>query len=138
MNANQLLKFLSAKKWHLERTIIDHSSERTTRYSARAELCPTESGFLYEEIGELHHDNQIFEMKRRYLYCKSGVDISVYFVDGRLFYTINCAQLPDLKFKHFCDPDTYAGEMKIQTNSWEMRWTVVGPKKDLVIESSFK
>jgi hypothetical protein len=141
MTSDQLLQFLSVRNWRLQRAIIDHNSGTVSNYSAEAELCRTESGFLYEESGELEHNNQIFEMKRQYLYLKGGPhpleQIRVCFADGRPFYTIDCGKLPDLRFHHLCDPDSYSGEMKIGSSVWQTYWKVVGPKKDLEIQSNY-
>ena len=62
----------------------------------------------------------------------------VFFADGRPFHSMDLTA-GESCFNHSCPPDVYEGSCRlISPETWQLRWRVTGPKKDLLLETSYQ
>jgi hypothetical protein len=92
------------------------------------------NGALYHEMGKLMIVGQpAMQSERKYRWTQ---DMSVYFDDGRFFH-----QVPSEggETEHWCDPDRYMVTYDFdEWPTWQVRWRVLGPKKDYIMTSDYK
>jgi hypothetical protein len=98
---------------------------------------PWKDCWLATETGVLSNPHSIFPFSRQYVYELDGSEIIVRFQDGRWFHTIDCQSFPNVDFVHHCGNDLYKGSVAISESSWEQKWQITGPKKNLRIRTYF-
>jgi len=144
MYAKELLFFLTQTSWKVERTIIDEKQKTQFSFTGNAYFQPyskdSQKVWLYSEAGELVDERQrLTSVHRRYIYqLKDDSTIEVLFENTQFFFSLNCQDLTKLNFEHHCSPDFYQGEMILDKSSWQLRWNVSGPQKELSIQSLFR
>jgi hypothetical protein len=62
----------------------------------------------------------------------------VHFRDGRFFHDLDLAA-GRWTATHLCAPDRYDGDFTaLGPDSWRVVWRVTGPRKDLILDSSYR
>lgn len=62
---------------------------------------------------------------------------AVNFADGRFFHDLDLSS-GAWCCTHLCDPDRYDGDFAaLGAEVWRVVWTVAGPRKDLVLDSTY-
>lgn len=127
--------------WQLDRVLSDALSGNHGTFTGRATLTPDADGLAYRETGTLHWPTHTGPATRGYHYAASDTDpalLSVTFEDGRPFHTLDLRDGASA-FSHDCGEDLYTGTFaRISDDAWEQRWRVTGPRKDLLITSTYE
>lgn len=126
-----------AGRWRLSR-IIRHRAgqearlEGQTRFAWKGrQLCQDETGLL--TIGS----GPALKATRRYVWRQRGGLLEVFFDDGRPFHTVPVGAIFH-ETVHLCAPDRYAVAYDFSDwPVWYSRWTVEGPRKDYVMDSTY-
>ena len=124
--------------WSLTRTIQDARAGQVVQADGAAHLYRAEAGLIYDEEVTLRIPGQP-EMKgtRRYQWRDGGDHVAVHFEDGRYFHALRlgAAQASD---HHDCPPDSYdAAYDFLEWPRWNVRWTVVGPRKSYEMHTEY-
>ncbi len=118
--------------WSLVRHIT-HGDGTHAEFRGAALLMPVAQGLAYEEKGWLRvGESSPFQAERRYHWDEA---LNVWFDDGQFFHAIPAMGGP---MRHYCDPDTYAGEYDF--SGWPkftLTWQVTGPRKDYRMVSRY-
>ena len=109
-----------------------------------AQFTPREDGGLdYAESGQLSYAGQApMEATRAYIWREVAEGIEVLYADGSPFHVIETDKLmPDAL--HHCDPDMYNVSYDFtrwsqRKKQWRSVWTVLGPRKDYKMLSSYE
>ena len=133
-----LRAYLSGR-WQIERTMIDR--RLSTEGSMRGEAQFRESGscLINQERGVLSFGAHEGAAEQTYFYNfpRGTGRASVCFRDGRPFHDLDLLE-GKTAVLHLCAPDRYDGRFTaLDQDRWESTWTVVGPRKDLTIVSSY-
>ncbi len=124
-----------AGRWGMQRLILNVPDKVVGEFWGEAEFLPDDQGLTCRESGVLRFEGQDFQSGRVLLFRfpKPG-RVSVAFEDGREFHEFDVAR-PEAV--HTCDPDVYMVHYRFESDSWETRWEVHGPKKDYVMETRY-
>lgn len=140
---NDLRAFLQGE-WSLERRVADRRAGQQGRLTGVARFAPDDAGLLYREEGRLAIGapaNPVYEgpalQSYRYAFPAPG-RAAVQFADGRFFHDLDLTAgrwAPT----HLCAPDRYEGDFTaLGPDAWRVVWTVAGPRKDLVLDSTYR
>jgi hypothetical protein len=133
-----LRAYLSGR-WQIARTVIDRRLLTEGTMHGEARFRDSGSGLVNEERGVLSFGAYDGAAEQTYFYnFPSGYGrASVCFRDGRPFHDLDLSD-GETAVVHLCPPDRYDGRFTaLDEDRWESVWTVVGPRKDLTIVSSF-
>lgn len=140
---NNLKDFLQGM-WSLERRVSDRRSGHEGRLSGEAAFTADGEGLLYREEGRLSigdRANPVYEgpALQAYRYAFAGAArAAVAFSDGRPFHDLDL-RTGRWRCCHLCAPDRYDGDFTaLDANAWRVVWTVTGPRKDLVLDSTYR
>ena len=100
---------------------------------------PDGGELLYQECGALAFAGARSTARRSYRYrFPEAARAEVFFTDGRPFYGMDLAA-GESRFSHACPPDLYEGSCRlVSAETWQLTWRVAGPKKDLLLETSYQ
>ena len=89
-------------------------------------------------IGEDGWDGLRAEAQQAYRFTiENDHAFSVFFADGRFFHRADIIGGVALA-AHDCAPDTYCGRYRFpEPDRWSLSWRITGPRKDLVISTTF-
>ncbi|GAB4351860.1 MAG: DUF6314 family protein [Kiloniellaceae bacterium] len=125
--------------WRLERRIDDRRAGQQGSLSGTAAFPPDGEGLLYREEGRLviaGHDGPALQSYRYAFPAPQRAAVS--FGDGRPFHDLDLTA-GAWACVHLCDPDRYEGRFTVlDADSWRVVWKVTGPRKDLVLDSSYR
>lgn len=125
-----------AGQWSLARR-IRHADGREHFLSGKAAF--TRSGFrlIQEESGLLRLDDQALEARQRLVWKQDGPLLKVHFADMQPFHEIPIG-VADPEAVHDCPPDRYHVAYDFaQWPTWGSVWTVTGPRKDYIMDSTY-
>ena len=124
--------------WRLERRIEDHLAGQGAWFRGAASVSAEADGFAtWVERGEMRYgDGAPMQAERRYQWAQEGLQIAVYFEDGRFFHSFAPSNAP--KAEHWCDPDAYHVRYDFTAwPIWRATWRVQGPRKDYEMTTTF-
>lgn len=135
---NDLKRFLYGK-WRLERSLDDRRAGQRGRLSGEALFTEQGDDLLYREAGLLSIGDHEGPALQSYRYSFPDVGrAAVSFSDGRFFHNLDLTQ-GAWTCTHLCDPDRYEGEFAVLgPDAWRVVWRVTGPRKDLVLDSTYR
>lgn len=138
LQINDLKRFLHGE-WRLERSLDDRRAGQRGCLSGRAVFIAEGADLLYREEGRLSfgaHEGPALQ-SYRYSFPDAG-RAAVTFGDGRFFHDLDLSG-GAWACVHLCDPDRYEGAFTVRgPDSWRVVWRVSGPRKDLVLDSSYR
>lgn len=127
---------LFAGQWHLGRRIEDALGAQSGRFDGMATFSPTGTGLHYVEQGTLTLDaGGRFAAERAYLWRFAAGRVEVAFDDGRPFHSFG---VDGAGTDHPCGADHY--RVRYDFGGWPLwraRWTVSGPKKSYVSDTTY-
>lgn len=133
------LKDFLQGQWQLERRLDDRRAGQQGLLTGTAAFAPERDDLLYSEAGRLaigDHEGPA-EQVYRYAFDASWRAL-VHFRDGRFFHDLDLTA-GRWTAAHLCAPDRYDGEFTaLDGNSWRVVWRVTGPRKDLILDSSYR
>lgn len=123
-------------RWRVSRMIEDLRAGLKGQFEGEATWSPDADGLIQEEQGTLTFGTAPpMQATRRYLWRAEGAALSVLFDDGRAFHTV---PQPGAEALHDCPPDTYRVRYTFEdTCKFSTRWHVMGPRKDVVLTTTF-
>lgn len=125
-----------AGMWRLERRIADALGP-PGRFSGVARFTRDADGLHLTEEGRLDLGKASFKATRAYLWRADGDAIAVLFADGRAFHRFTPQGAADSA--HWCDPDQYDVTYDFtRWPVWTSAWRVRGPRKDYVMQSTYR
>ena len=138
-----LRSFLQGE-WNLERRVCDRRAGQQGRLTGRARFVPESEGLLYREEGRLaigDPASPVYEgpalQSYRYAF-PAPARAQVQFGDGRFFHDLDLTA-GRWAATHLCDPDRYDGDFAaLGPDAWRVVWVVAGPRKDLVLDSTYR
>jgi hypothetical protein len=133
-----LRAYLSGR-WRIERTMIDRRLSTEGSLDGEARFRVSGSGLINQERGVLSFGTYEGAAEQTYFYNfpRGTARASVCFRDGRPFHELDLSE-GKTAVVHLCPPDRYEGRFTaLDEDRWESTWTVVGPRKDLTIVSSY-
>ncbi|MYA89215.1 MAG: trigger factor [Boseongicola sp. SB0662_bin_57] len=125
-----------AGEWSLHRQ-IRHADGRENSLTGEAVF--TRSGFrlIQEESGLLRLDDQALEARQRLVWTQDGPLLKAHFADMRPFHEIPIG-VANPEAIHDCPPDRYHVAYDFaHWPTWGSVWTVNGPRKDYVANSTY-
>jgi hypothetical protein len=138
LSIKDLRAFLQGE-WSLERRVQDRRAGHDGRLTGGAAFTAEGESLLYREQGRLvigDHDGPALQ-SYRYTFATAG-RAAVQFGDGRFFHDLDLTT-GAWHCTHLCDPDRYQGAFTVpDADSWRVVWTVAGPRKDLVLDSTYR
>jgi hypothetical protein len=133
------LKDFLEGEWRLERRLDDRHAGQQGILIGKALFAPEGNELLYSEEGRLvigGHDGPA-EQVHRYAF-QAPARAQVHFRDGRFFHDLDLAA-GRWTATHLCAPDRYDGDFTaLGADSWRVVWRVTGPRKDLILDSSYR
>lgn len=143
LQINDLKRFLHGT-WRLERSLDDRRAGQRGSLSGEAVFTGQGDDLLYREEGRLtigDHANPVYEgpalQSYRYAFPEAA-RAAVHFRDGRFFHDLDLTS-GAWACTHRCDPDRYEGAFSVLgPDSWRVVWRVTGPRKDLILDSSYR
>jgi hypothetical protein len=133
------LKGFLEGKWRLERRLDDRRAGQQGSLTGTAVFAAERDDLLYSEEGRLvigQHDGPA-EQVHRYAFDASWRAL-VHFRDGRFFHDLDLTA-GRWTATHLCAPDRYDGDFTAPDgDSWRVVWRVTGPRKDLILDSSYR
>ena len=133
------LKSFLKGEWKLERRLDDRRAGQQGILSGVAVFAAEAEALRYEEAGQLAiggHEGPA-EQIYRYLFVAPG-RAEVQFRDGRFFHDLDLSG-GSWSVTHLCAPDRYDGAFTaLDGDSWRVVWRVTGPRKDLILDSSYR
>lgn len=122
--------------WTMARVIEDHRAGLIGHFDGEATWSPDEAGLIQTEVGVLTYGAAApMQATRRYLWRAQGIDLAVFFDDGRPFHLVpeeGCEAL------HDCPPDTYRVRYSFATkDAFSTVWNVTGPRKNATLTTHF-
>ena len=125
-----------AGHWSLARR-IRHADGRENSFSGKAVFTRSGSRLIQEESGLLRIDDQSLKARQRLVWNQDGPLLKVHFADMRPFHEIPVG-VADPETVHHCPPDRYHVAYDFaQWPIWRSVWTVTGPRKDYVMNSTY-
>lgn len=140
-NQNQVsdLKEFLKGVWWLRRKLHDQRSSEHGQLIGSAVFSVDGASLHYSEKGRLAigaHAGPA-EQSYRYVFPSAG-QAAVHFRDGRFFHDLDLTG-GAWDCVHLCDPDRYEGAFTaLDADSWRVVWRVTGPRKDLILDSSYR
>lgn len=138
LQINDLKRFLHGK-WRLERSLDDCRAGQRGSLSGEAVFTEEGGDLLYREAGRLSigcHEGPALQ-SYRYAF-PAPARAAVHFRDGRFFHDLDLAG-GAWDCVHLCDPDRYEGAFTaLDADTWRVVWRVTGPRKDLILDSSYR
>ena len=135
---NDLKAFLQGD-WSLERRVQDRRAGQDGRLTGGAVFTAEGDSLLYREEGRLAigaYEGAALQ-SYRYTFQTPG-RAAVQFGDGRFFHDLDLTT-GGWSAMHLCDPDRYQGAFTVpDADTWRVVWTVAGPRKDLVLDSTYR
>ena len=123
-------------RWHVSRRLEDALGAQSGHFEGEATLVPSDMGLRYSEHGTLTLDQGgAFRAER--VYCWQFIDgrVEVRFDDGRAFHSFGANGLGT---DHPCGDDHYRVRYDFTDwPAWRARWTVTGPRKAYVSDTTF-
>ena len=133
--ADTLLNYLHGS-WTVERSLADHASGLTGRFTGVATFTFDDGALRHGERGSLTWAGSSPTPATRELFWRPTVEpqsAEVFFPDGRFFHCLDLSTGQDSPV-HPCSPDVYRGEfVLVGRDHWQYRWRVSGPQKDLTL-----
>jgi hypothetical protein len=133
------LKDFLEGEWRLERRLDDRRAGQQGILTGKALFAPEGDDLRYSEEGRLAiggHEGPA-EQVYRYVFEVPG-RARVQFRDGRFFHDLDLAA-GRWTATHLCAPDRYDGDFTaLGRDSWRVVWRVTGPRKDLILDSSYR
>jgi hypothetical protein len=136
-----MLKILDLKNWlqgswAFERTVQDFKHNQVGKMTGQGDFTLHQNGLLYEEQAQFFFGAYRDEVHQSYLYSFSSLSCAdVFFMDGRLFHTLNLSTAQDQSL-HCCGADTYRGFFKVLNSRYFLIiWNIEGPKKKMIIKT---
>ena len=135
------LRAFFAGTWTLTRQIDDRraGTQYVMHGTGRFQPAPGEPATLvYDEEVVWQPAGQTMTGTRRYLLADlHGARAEVRFDDGRPFHALDLSA-GSCPVHHDCPPDRYDGAYRVlDGDRFTVRWTVTGPRKDSVLETTF-
>ncbi|MXW86360.1 MAG: trigger factor [Boseongicola sp. SB0673_bin_14] len=125
-----------AGQWSLARR-IRHVDGRENSFSGKAVFTRSGSRLIQEESGLLRLDDQALEARQRLVWKQDGPMLKVHFADMQPFHEIPIG-VTDPEAVHDCPPDRYHVTYDFaQWPVWGSVWTVTGPRKDYIMNSTY-
>lgn len=122
--------------WTLSR-IITHAAGEADRFDGQANFTRAGPRLIQDETGVLTTRAGSFNATRRYVWAERAGRLEVSFDDMRPFHAIPLGELRP-ETVHLCDPDRYHVAYDFSDwPRWRSVWTVEGPRKDYVMDSTF-
>lgn len=125
-------------RWQITRRIEDAAAGQTGHFEGAAVFEPNGPELLrYTETGQLRlGQGPMMQASRVYLWRFDGPQVTVMFEDGRPFHAFALSGVAEAD--HWCDPDTYRVAYDFSLwPVWRAVWTVQGPRKDYVMDSTY-
>lgn len=124
--------------WSIARTIQDAKSASTAQFTGTAEIKQGVEDWIYSERGTLVlASGAQFVAERMYFWRPSGAGFDVFFDDKRFFHRFDLVAAAQAQ--HWCDPDKYEVAYDFSRwPCWQSTWQVSGPRKDYVMQSSYR
>ncbi|MEV7605003.1 DUF6314 family protein [Paenarthrobacter sp. NPDC089322] len=137
----QDLRAYLAGSWTVERTLLDRASGTNGTFSGVVRYTENPDGGLdYREDGTMTWPTHSGPAFREYV-LKPGAGpemMDVFFPDGRPFHVMSFSEDAN-QDKHWCDPDAYRVSYVMEgPDAFSFSWDVVGPAKDLLLESHLR
>lgn len=122
--------------WRVARVIADHRAGLSGHFKGEARFWDDGAGLAYREEGQLTYGHALpMTATRAYHWRRAGAIWRVFFEDGRPFHDIAQGGVAST---HLCAPDTYEGRYDFATfPEWRSTITVSGPKKDMVLTTTY-
>ena len=125
-----------AGQWSLARC-IRHADGRENSLTGKAVFTRSGTRLIQEESGLLRLDDQVLKARQRLNWCQDGFLLRVHFADMRPFHEIPMG-VADPEAVHDCPPDRYHVAYDFaRWPIWTSVWTVTGPRKDYVMNSTY-
>ena len=125
-----------AGTWTLSRRIV-HADGEEDRFEGQAVFARSGPKLIQDETGVLETPSGRFSATRRYIWAEQGGRLEISFDDMRPFHTIPLGEAWPRTI-HLCDPDRYHVAYDFSDwPRWRTVWTVEGPRKAYVMESTF-
>lgn len=125
-----------AGTWTLTRRIA-HGDGRTDRLSGTCTFMRSGPRLLQDETGVLETADGRFNATRRYVWGEAPGRLEIRFADMRPFHSFPLG-VTRPETVHLCDPDRYHVAYDFGAwPVWRTVWTVEGPRKDYVMDSTF-
>lgn len=130
--------------WQLTRKIYDADTLVATVTGIAEFSVHAKHDLLYQEQGQLYNlDDNSFAVHRRYLYRQVQGKLILFFCeqdkDGVLFHALTFSDKNTATGEHQCKDDLYRAHYLFSLpDSFQTRYDVQGPHKDLVINSEYK
>jgi len=135
---NDLKAFLQGE-WSLERWVQDRRAGHDGRLTGGGAFTADGDTLLYREEGRLvigDHEGPALQSYRYDFPVLARA--TVYFNDGRFFHDLDLT-VGAWRCPHLCGEDRYEGEFTaLGADDWRVVWTVTGPRKDLVLDSTYR
>ena len=135
---NDLKRFLHGK-WRLERSLDDRRAGQRGTLSGEGVFTEEGGDLLYREAGRLSIGSHEGPALQAYRYAfPAPARAAVHFRDGRFFHDLDLTG-GAWDCVHLCDPDRYEGAFAaLDADTWRVIWRVTGPRKDLILDSSYR
>ena len=135
---NELRRFLHSG-WRLDRRVDDRRAGQRGSLSGEAVFTPEEDGLVYREEGRLSIGDHEGPALQSYRYAfPEAARAAVHFSDGRFFHDLDLTS-GAWACTHLCAPDRYEGAFTVlDADTWRVVWRGTGPRKDLVLDSSYR
>ena len=125
-----------AGEWSLHRQ-IQHADGRENSLTGKATFTRSGTRLIQEESGLLRLDDQALEARQRLVWKQDGSLLRVHFPDMRPFHEFPLG-IADPEAVHDCSPDRYHVAYDFaRWPIWGSTWTVTGPRKDYVMNSTY-
>lgn len=107
--------------------------------TGEAEVAAESTRLVHDESVAWHTGARAMTGRRRYLIQPTGPwRAEVLFADGRPFHELDLST-GRTTFAHHCPPDCYHGWCVLDgADSYRTGWTVIGPRKDLALATTFR
>ncbi len=129
-------------QWAIDRLAEDRMSAAAHRMEGEGRFDPDGPELAYAEWVAWTLQGQPLNGERAYRYAfpapnAAPLHAEVRFPDGRLFHRLDM-DAGTCEVAHDCPPDRYDGLYHIiDGDHFRVRWTVVGPRKDLVLSTLY-
>lgn len=132
-----LRSFLKGQ-WLILRLFLDRGEQKSGKFLGRVCFTKTGQGLAYREEGHMRYGSYSGIARRYYRYSfPSAHYAKVHFTDDQLFHDLDLRQ-GYWESTHLCGADRYHGRVQAWSpNRWELKWDVLGPRKDLRIATRY-
>ena len=131
-------------EWKVKRSISDKMNSKFFSFFGEATLVEdlrlnikNDTIYVWEEKGKLLVEDEYLIAKNKYIWKKDEKFWKVYFFDkNNFFYHFDVFKISQ-DFSHKCKKDNYFGKKIIGNDRFILEWRVIGPKKNMFINSIF-